>query len=35
VAAGPAIEEEEEGAPPAKTDEPLNKALELLNAKNG
>ena len=35
VAAGPAIEEQEEGAPPAKTDEPLNKALELLKAKNG
>jgi carboxyl-terminal processing protease len=33
--AGPAIEEEEEEAPPAKTDEPLNKALELLKAKNG
>ncbi|MGD0903820.1 MAG: S41 family peptidase [Terracidiphilus sp.] len=35
VNAGPAIEEEEEAAPPAKTDEPLNKALELLKAKNG
>jgi carboxyl-terminal processing protease len=35
VAAGPAIEEEEEAAPPAKTDAPLNKALELLKSKNG
>ncbi len=35
VAVGPAIEEEEEAAPPAKNDAPLNKALELLKAKNG
>jgi carboxyl-terminal processing protease len=35
VTAGPAVEEEEEAAPPAKNDEPLNKALELLKAKNG
>jgi carboxyl-terminal processing protease len=34
VTAGPAVEEEEEAAPPAKNDEPLNKALELLKAKN-
>jgi carboxyl-terminal processing protease len=35
VTSGPAIEEEEEEAtPPAKNDEPLNKALELLKAKN-
>ena len=31
---GPAIEDEE-AAPPAKTDEPHNKAFELLKAKNG
>jgi carboxyl-terminal processing protease len=30
-----AAEEEEETAPPSKGDEPLNKALELLKAKNG
>jgi carboxyl-terminal processing protease len=35
VAAGPIIEEEDEEAPPAKSDEPLDKALELLKAKNG
>jgi carboxyl-terminal processing protease len=35
VAAGPTIEEEDEAPPPAKGDEPLNKALELLKAKNG
>jgi len=27
-------DEEEEAAPPAKSDEPLNKAIELLKAKN-
>jgi hypothetical protein len=32
---GQAIDEElDEEAPPAKGDEPLNKALELLKAKN-
>jgi carboxyl-terminal processing protease len=35
VVGGPAIEEEDEAAPPAKGDAPLNKALELLKAKNG
>ena len=36
VVVGPAADEEqEEEAPPAKGDEPLNKALELLKAKNG
>ena len=35
VAAGPTIEEEDETPPPTKGDEPLNKALELLKAKNG
>ena len=35
VAVGPAIEEEDEEAPPAKSDAPLDKALELLEAKNG
>lgn len=35
VAVGPAIEEEDEESPPAKSDEPLDKALELLEAKNG
>jgi carboxyl-terminal processing protease len=34
VLVGPAIDEEQdEEAPPAKTDAPLNKALELLKAK--
>ena len=33
---GPATDEEQdEEVPPAKGDEPLNKALELLKAKNG
>jgi carboxyl-terminal processing protease len=35
VVVGQASDEEEEEAPPAKGDEPLNKALELLRAKNG
>jgi len=36
VVVGPAADEEqEEEAPPTKGDEPLNKALELLKAKNG
>ncbi|MGA3262458.1 MAG: S41 family peptidase [Terracidiphilus sp.] len=36
VAVGQSIDEEEEEAPPApKGDEPLNKALDLLKAKNG
>ncbi len=35
VVAGPAIEEEEEAAPPVTGDQPLNKAIELLKAKNG
>jgi carboxyl-terminal processing protease len=35
VAVGAPIEEEEEATPPAKGDEPLNKALDLLRAKNG
>ena len=35
VAVGPAIGEEDEETPPAKSDEPLNKALQLLEAKNG
>jgi carboxyl-terminal processing protease len=36
VLVGPAVEEEQdEEVPPAKGDEPLNKALELLKAKNG
>jgi carboxyl-terminal processing protease len=36
VVVGQAIDEEQdEEAPPAKGDEPLNKALELLKAKNG
>jgi hypothetical protein len=28
-------EEQDDEAPPAKGDEPLNKALELLKARNG
>jgi hypothetical protein len=33
---GQAVEEDQdEEIPPAKGDEPLNKALELLKAKNG
>jgi carboxyl-terminal processing protease len=35
VVVGQPVEEEDEEAPPAKGDEPLNKALELLKAKNG
>ncbi|MGB9407287.1 MAG: S41 family peptidase [Terracidiphilus sp.] len=35
VLAGQTIEEEEEEAPRPKGDEPLNKALQLLKAKNG
>jgi carboxyl-terminal processing protease len=35
VTVGPPDEEQDEEAPPAKGDEPLNKALELLKAKNG
>jgi carboxyl-terminal processing protease len=35
VLVGQTIEEEEEGVPPAKGDEPLEKALQLLKAKNG
>jgi carboxyl-terminal processing protease len=35
VLVGPALDEEEEEAPAAKSDEPLAKALELLKAKNG
>jgi carboxyl-terminal processing protease len=34
VVAGPAVEEEEEEAPPAKGDAPLNRAIELLKAKS-
>jgi len=34
VVVGTPIEEEDEETPPAKGDEPLNKALELLKAKN-
>jgi carboxyl-terminal processing protease len=34
VIVGKSIEEEDEEAPPAKGDEPLDKALELLKAKN-
>ncbi len=34
VVVGQSIDEEEEEAPPAKGDEPLNKALDLLKAKN-
>jgi carboxyl-terminal processing protease len=34
VVVGASIEDEEEGVPPAKGDEPLNKALDLLKAKN-
>ncbi len=33
VAVGGTIEEEDQETPPAKGDEPLNKALELLKAK--
>ena len=35
VVVGQALEEEDEDAPQPKSDEPLNKALELLKAKNG
>jgi carboxyl-terminal processing protease len=35
VVVGQTIEEEEEGVTPAKGDEPLDKALNLLKAKNG
>jgi len=35
VAVGTPIDEEEEALPPAKGDEPLTKALDLLKAKNG
>ena len=35
VAVGTPSEDQDEEAPPAKGDEPLNKALELLKAKNG
>ena len=35
VLAGQVLEEEDEEAPPAQGDEPLDKALELLKAKNG
>jgi hypothetical protein len=31
---GSPVEEEDEETPPAKGDEPLNKALELLKSKN-
>jgi carboxyl-terminal processing protease len=34
VLVGPSIEEEEEEAPPAKGDEALDKALQLLKAKS-
>jgi len=34
VAAGPAIDEDDQVAPPATSDQPLNKAIELLKAKN-
>jgi len=33
VVVGPVVDDEEEGVPPAKGDEPLNKALDLLKAK--
>jgi carboxyl-terminal processing protease len=33
VVVGPTVDEEDEDVPPAKGDEPLNKALELLKAK--
>jgi carboxyl-terminal processing protease len=35
VAVGAPIDDEVEEAPPAKGDEPLTKALDLLKAKNG
>jgi len=36
VVVGQAVDEDtDEEAPPAKTDESLNKAIELLKAKNG
>ena len=34
VIAGPVVEDEEEAAPPVTGDQPLNKAIELLKAKN-
>jgi carboxyl-terminal processing protease len=35
VVVGQQIDDGDEETPPAKGDEPLNKALELLKAKNG
>jgi len=35
VAVGDSADDQDDGAVPAKGDEPLNKALELLKAKNG